>query len=196
MGPPSFPDDGRALPRYRSRRLGLSLALPDGKSWRIDDHSTPALVATHAPTQSKVVVAVLHADALVGRTECEALARASKIVALPVPDRDRTIDDDVTVTSQSFDTRVRVSIAESPDGAGRLAGHVTAFGGFLRKCYVFDFSTAVDRATDEEALASRLALVRTRVLPALAIDELGNGLPRESRSGPESGPVVPRSPAP
>ena len=78
----AFADDLKPLPRYHSKRLALSLPLPDGAAWRIDDHTRPELVATHAPTHSKVVVAVMHTDALVGRTECEKLAHELKLCLL------------------------------------------------------------------------------------------------------------------
>ncbi len=146
----------------------MSVALPDGKGWRIDDHSQPELVATHAPTRSKVVVAVFHADEIVGRTQCEALARARKIV--PTGDL-RTLEEEVTFTQQTFDTRVWVALEAGGGPGGPLTGHVMAFGGFLRKCFVFIFSTQVDAASDEPVLASRLAFARARVLGGLVLDD-------------------------
>ena len=73
----SFTDDGKALPRYHSRRLALSLPLPDGGAWRIDDHSRPELVATHAPTRSRLVVAVFRA----GRARRPRAVRRARPVA-------------------------------------------------------------------------------------------------------------------
>src|SRR4029077_19248507 len=64
----AFADDHSPLPRYHSKRLAVSVPLPDGRSWRIDDHSQPELVATHQATRSRLLVAVFHADELVGRT--------------------------------------------------------------------------------------------------------------------------------
>ena len=160
-------DDATApLPRYRSKRLRLSIPLPDGRAWRIDDHSQPGLVATHATTRSRVIVSVFNAGTLVGRAQCEDLARSRNLV----PSGDlRRLEDETTFTQGTFDTRIQVALEpEAPDGA--LRGHVMAFGGFLRKCYVFVYSTEVGSVSDESTLAARLALARSRVLGGLELD--------------------------
>jgi hypothetical protein len=165
----TFVDDGRPLPRFHSRRLELSLPLPDGHAWRIDDHSQEGLVATHAPTRSRVLVAVFAADELVGRSKCEELARARRLVGDAEASAPRTVEDQVAITQGTYDTRIEVTLrpGSGPDGA--LGGRVMAFGGFLRKCYVFDYSTEVEAATDEAVLSSRLAFVRARVLGGLEL---------------------------
>lgn len=177
--PATFADDARALPRYHSDRLGLSLPLPDGPTWRIDDHSRAELVATHAPTHSRVVVAVFRADELVGRSQCEELARERHLV----PGGDlQTIEDTVAVTQDTFDTRIWVAV-DPGSGPGRpLVGHVMAFGGFLRKCYVFDFSSEVGGAAEESVLSDRLAFARARILGGMQLDPFG-GVPRGLPAG-------------
>jgi hypothetical protein len=172
----AFVDDVRPLPRYRSRRLGLSLPLPDGDAWRIDDHSRPELVATHAATSSRVVVAVIRTDELVGREQCEDLARARKLV---VADGLRSLEDEIGVTQSSFDTHVRVALETATSPQRPLVGHVMAFGGFLRKCYVFDFVTEVDDAAQEPVLSARLAFARARILGGLELDSFG-AVPRDA----------------
>lgn len=167
--PVAFPDDPRPLSRYHSGRLGVSLPLPDGHAWRIDDHSQPELVATHAPTASRVLVAVMRADDLVGRTQCEALARDRKLV----PSQLHELEQEVGVTLQSFDTRTVLAVDPGATPDEPLVGHVMAFGGFLRKCFVFDFSTRVDRVQDEPILSARLAYARARILGGLQLDVLG-----------------------
>jgi len=168
-------DDVRPLPRYHSKRLAVSLPLPDGPRWRIDDHSQPELVATHGATRSRVTVAVFRADELVGRAQCEELARARKL--LP-PGELRTLEDDVTVTQETFDTRIWVALEPGGGPERPLTGHVLAFGGFLRKCYVFAFSTEVASASEERVLSSRLAYARARILGGLRLDPFGV-VPRE-----------------
>jgi hypothetical protein len=164
----SFSNDSGPLPRYHSKRLALWLSLPPG-GWRIDDHSRPELEATQALTHSRVVVAILHTDDIVGRSQCEELAATSKIVAdKPL----QTVDDEVATTQRTFDTRIRVALAPPEHEGGPLVGHVLAFGGYLRKCYVFDFSTEVAGLADEPALSSRLAFARTRILGGLELESL------------------------
>jgi hypothetical protein len=172
--------------RYRSHRFSLSLPLPGGRAWRIDDHSQPALVATHAPTRSRLVVSVFSADQLVGRTQCEDLARSHKLV----PDDGgggRTVEDHVAITQETFDTRIQVTL-EPGNGSDRsLGGRVTAFGGFLRKCFAFVYTTNVDAVTDEAILSSRLAVARTRILGGLELEPF-DVVPRDSPAGPKLAP--------
>jgi hypothetical protein len=183
---PSFPDDDRPLLHYRSPRLAFSLPLPDGRAWRIDDHSQPALVATHAPTRSRLVVSVFAADQVVGRTQCEELARSRKLV----PEDDsagRTVEDVVAITQETFDTRVEVTLEPGSGPDRSLGGRVMAFGGFLRKCFAFVYSTEVDAARDEAVLSSRLAFVRARVLGGLELEPF-DSVPRDSPAGPKLAP--------
>ncbi len=187
----AFGDDPRPLPRYHSRRLGLSVPLPDGPTWRIDDHTRPELIATHAPTQSRVMALVAHADELVGRAQCEAIARARKLVpAGPM----QTLEDAVDVTLENYDTRIVVAVEPGAGPGSPIVGHVMAFGGFLRKCVLFDFSTRVDGASDEAILSSRLAFARARILGGLKLDVLGQ-VAREAPVMSEA-PLVPPPPAP
>jgi hypothetical protein len=163
----SFPDDANPLPRYHSKRLALSLPLPRGAHWHIDDHSRPELEADQPLTHSRVLVAILHTDTLVGRSQCEERAVAAKLV----PDAPfQTVDDEVATTQGSFDTRIRVAVAPPDHEGAPLVGHVFAFGGYLRKCYVFDFSTEVAQLADEPTLSSRLAFARTRILGGLELE--------------------------
>jgi hypothetical protein len=183
----TFPDDDRPLLRYRSHRLALTLPLPDGRAWRIDDHSQPALVATHAPTRSRLVVSVFPADELVGRAQCEELARSRKLVPESDASTERTVEDEVAITQETFDTRVEVTLEPGGGPDRALGGRVMAFGGFLRKCYAFVYSTEVEAATDEAALSSRLALVRARVLGGLELEPF-DAVSRDVPAGPKLAP--------
>jgi hypothetical protein len=183
----SFATDAKPLPVYRSRRLSLSLPLPDGRAWRIDDHSQAALVATHAPTRSRIVVATFAAGELVGRAQCEELARAKSLISSDAPGTTRPVEDTVAITHGAFDTRIEVLVEPGSGPAGALGGRVMAFGGFLRKCFVFVYSTAVDGAADESVLSGRLAFVRARVLGGLELAPF-DAVSRSSSAGPNLAP--------
>jgi hypothetical protein len=184
----TFSEDPSRLPQYRSHRLALTLPLPDGKEWRIDDHSRPELVATHAPTRSRLAVSVFGTEELVGRTQCEEKARARNLVPNDDGRTLRTVEDAVAITQQTFDTRVEVMLAVGGTPASPLGGRVMAFGGFLRKCYVFVYSTEVDSASDEAVLSSRLAFVRARVLGGMELQPF-DAVPREGAAGPNIAPA-------
>lgn len=181
----SFPDDARPLAHYHSARLALSLPLPDGHAWRIDDHSGAELVATHAATRSRVMLATFRADGLVGRSQCEALAHERRLVA-ETPDL-HPLEDVSGLTQVTFDTRTVVAIVPGAGPDQPLVGHVMAFGGFLRKCYVFDFSTEVAGAADEPVLSARLAYARARILGGLVLDPFAV-VDREIPVGPAAAP--------
>jgi hypothetical protein len=183
--PATFAEDGRPLPHYHSKRFALSLPLPEGATWRIDDHTHPELVATQAPTRSKVVVAVFHADELVGREQCEELARTHHLVRLRDP---HTLEDQVAITQETFDTRIWVAIEPGTGPTSPVVGHVMAFGGFLRKCYFFDFSTEVDGAADASVLSQRLAFARARILGGLQLDPF-DAVPRQAPAGANVAPA-------
>jgi hypothetical protein len=181
--PIAFPDDPKPLPRFHSKRFALSLPLPDGKAWRIDDHTRPELVAKHPPTRSTVTVVVFRAEELVGRSQCEALARERKVV--PAGDL-QVLEEQTGITQQTFDTRTVVAIAPGVGPDQPVVGHVMAFGGFLRKCFAFDFATEVDGAADEAVLSARLAYARARILGGMEIETLG-AVQRERVPGAEPG---------
>jgi hypothetical protein len=183
----AFPDDPRPLPRFHSKRFALSLPLPDGKAWRIDDHTRPELVAKHALTRSTVTVVVFRSDELAGRSQCEALARERRVV--PAGDL-QILEDQSGITQQTFDTRTVVAIAPGVGPQRPVVGHVMAFGGFLRKCFAFDFATEVDGAADEAVLSARLAYARARILGGMEIEALGS-VQREHVPGAEPAPPPP-----
>jgi hypothetical protein len=180
----SFPEDPTPLPRYHSKRLALSLPLPKGREWSIDDHSQPELVLRHDPTRSTITVAVLRADELVGRNECEKLAREERL--LPRDDL-RLLEDEVGLTQGNYDTRTRVGLSPGSGPDSPIVGYVLAVGGFLRKCYVFTFATAIDHASEEPVLSARLAFARARILGGLELDAFAS-VPRDRPSGPAGAP--------
>lgn len=163
---PRYPNDDASWGRYHSRRLLLSIPLPDGKAWKIDDHSRPSLFAVHEATGSKVSVITTQEDDLVNRKKCEERARALGFVTSTTL---TTVDDEVTIGPEAYDSRIWVAIDAAKPG-GVLEGHVFLFGAFIRKCLLVHVSTQVASAKDEEVLSERLALARGRIVRGLTID--------------------------
>jgi hypothetical protein len=95
------------------------------------------------------------------------------------------VADEVTTTQGTFDTRVEVALEPPAGPEGKLVGHVMAFGGFLRKCFIFDFATQVDGATSSPVLSSRLAFARARILGGLELDPFAT-VSRDTLSGPDN----------
>ena len=175
---------------FHSKRHMLTVRLPEGRAWRIDDHTTPELRATHEGTQTELIVAVEGAGELVGRAHCEALSR--KKGRVPTGDL-RTLEDHVTVGPEAFDTRVWVAVEIGNKGV--LVGHVFAFGGNLRTCLFFHAKTTVPSAGSEIVLSERLAIAKTGLFGRLALDPPRTSVEVEVPRAPAA-PVAPKRPAP
>jgi hypothetical protein len=187
-GPPAIPATGLPPPvpktslddaewgTFHSARHGLSLALPDGHGWKIDDHSKAALVASHVGTGSRVSVQLARDDAdLMNHAKCEEKARTygfvpAKPLALEV------IDEQEGIGKGGFDTHMIVGFERAQ---GALVGHVLSYGSFVKKCLWFHFETRVAEGHEAE-LSDRLVLAQIKVLGALSLDAFGE-VPREPK---------------
>ena len=94
----------------------------------------------------------------------------------------------MAMTQGMFDTRIEVALQPGNGPEGAVAGHVLAFGGFLRKCYVFVYSTEVDGAAEEPVLSSRLAYARARVFGGLELEPF-DAVARDPSVGPKLAPA-------
>lgn len=157
--------------KFHSKRFQLTVPLPDGHAWKIDDHRSPELVATHEPTRSRLTLVLTQEEDLMNRQRCEERARARGWV----PARSlTTVDDQVHVGPDAYDSRVWIAIDASPPSSGGTGdaalGHVYLFGAFLRRCLLVHLSTGVPSSKDEAVLASRLAVAEARIVKAITPD--------------------------
>lgn len=149
--------------KFHSERFQLTLPLPDGKHWKIDDHTQPHLVAKHAGTSSVVTVYTSFERELVNHQACEDRARDAGLI----PKELRTVESTVTVGPDAFDSRIWVAIE------GRTTGHIFLFGAYIRKCLFLHLVTAVPTEQDErenQRLSARLASARVSMVGDLKID--------------------------
>ncbi len=112
--------DGQAG-EFVSARFGLKLALPDGKSWRIDDHGGNWLIATHAGAASELVVRTWREEAVMNRGRCEERARLWR----KIPERESAdiVEKRSVNVPPDFDTVVEVGvIATTLQGKKARAG--------------------------------------------------------------------------
>jgi len=161
-----FPQEDATWPRFHSARFRLSVPLPDGKAWRIDDHAQPELHAVHDATRSRLVVFAWTESELMNRARCEEKARNKGLISEGL----LTVEDAVTVGPEAYDTRVWVAVRAGKDANLPVKGHVFAFGAFVRRCLFVHFESEVPTAKDEEVLSSRLALAKVRLLGAITLD--------------------------
>jgi len=164
----TFDDDDKGWGKFHSKRFALTIPLPEGRAWRIDDRSTPSLTAKHDATRSVLVLRTFVEPALMNRQRCEERARELGLVPSKTM---RTVEDLVTVGPEAFDTRVWAALEPGATEDAPIAGHLFAFGAFVHKCLFFHFTSDVASARDESVLSARLALVRVRILAGLVLDD-------------------------
>ncbi len=166
--PASF--DGTRWGTFHSKRFELSLGLPDGSSWKIDDHHSPWMHAGHEPTHSTLSLRSWSEDQNVTRKACYARAREWE-PGLPDLDASPLIDDSMRKLMGDKDARVAVGVT-SPGGPGAMTGgFVVAIVGSVHRCLVVAFQTQAGGPSANDEVAGRLALVEGRLLPSLKLDQ-------------------------
>lgn len=164
--PPGF--DAATWGTFHSKRFNVSVQLPDGKSWKIDDHKTADMVATHAATSSQLTIRAEYEAGLMNRARCEERAVALGVEPADAATRFTTVEDEAWVGPESYDSRVWVAVeAGRPDGG--VVGHVFLFGSSVKRCLLLHFTTQVP-AKEEELLATRLAIAEERIVKAIKLD--------------------------
>jgi hypothetical protein len=162
-----FPDDSRALLRFHSQRFKLSIPLPDGRAWKIDDHHDRALLARHAPTRSTLTVLTFTEPELMSRQKCMDRAMEMGLLALHDP---LTIEDKTTIGPEAFDTRIWIALEARASPTAALTGHALLIGGYIRKCLFVHYATEVASEKEEPLLTSRLAVARLRILGGIQLE--------------------------
>ena len=158
--------DEAAFGKFHSKRFFVSIPLPEGKGWKIDDRSRPALFAMHEATSTRLHVQATNEDELVNRKKCEERARnLGWVPNAPLT----TVEEHVITGPEAYDSKVWVALDAGKPGSG-LSGHVFLFGAFLRRCLLVHLETKVASASDEEVLSTRLAIAESRIVRGMTID--------------------------
>jgi hypothetical protein len=163
---PTFMTDTKPL-RFHSARFELTVPLPDGHAWKIDDHHGPLLVATHPATSATLTLGISEEPELTNRQKCEAAARTRGLVH----DADfQTVDDEVIVGPGPYDSHIVVDAVPSTVPHHVLAGHVFLFGGYMKKCLFVHYETLVRDGEDATTLSDRLAVARLQILGGIRVE--------------------------
>lgn len=176
---------GRASGAFHSQRFRLRISLPDGKSWRIDDHRAERLVAKHPATGTVVELLLFREDEIMSRQKCMSAAERRGLIerheSLDSRPADLVLAREVLAFPQVYDTtlwlvvdpvRARASDASAANDADKrssLQGSVLAAGAFLRQCLFFRATTVMGKAHEAE-LGARLALLRTKIFGSIVLD--------------------------
>jgi hypothetical protein len=136
-------------------RFDLSLSLPDGAAWQIDDTRERWLTATHPPTGSSLLVRKWPDELRSSHITCERQARRWR--DLPELDEGALLERRPVPVPPGFDTVMSVGVVDrGPDAP--VGGVVLAFGGWARECFGFVFITSARGVGVEEEIAERLAV--------------------------------------
>jgi hypothetical protein len=162
--------EGTRWGTYHSRRFELSLGLPDGSSWKIDDHHSPWMRAGHEATRSTLLLRSWSEDQNVTRKACYARAREWE-PALPDIDVLTLIDDGMRKVMGDKDARVAVGVVPPGAPEATTGGFVVAIVGSVRRCLVVAFQTQAGGPAAGDEVAGRLALVADRLVPSLKLDQ-------------------------
>jgi len=170
--------------RFRSHRFSLSLPLPDGGAWRIDDHSSRWLDAWHPGTKTRVRARTWIEPRPVNHAYCAAEARRLA-PDLPALDDAGKVDEyeSVEMFAPDFSSRVLVGVGGADPHTEVLQGYVWVVGVAARRCAVLAFTTQAQGAKVSAVLAERLALGTRVAEETLFVSRL-----------PEEGPLEPPVP--
>jgi hypothetical protein len=157
---------------FHSARFELSLDLPEGKAWRIDDHNTPWLLATHERTRSTLQVRSWNEDRPATKHRCYERARQWK-QGLPDIDTSHAVSDELRHLDGGVEARM-VSGIDVPEGSPHIAGYAVAVGTLVRKCIVIIYQTEASRPSGPQALAERLAVMSETVMAKVKFDSTLN----------------------
>lgn len=178
IAPPPPPSTAGAWGTYRSERFELTLPLPDGHGWRIDDHGGPWLAATHAATELTLLVRSWTEDGHATRQRCEDCARLWR--TLPDPARAEAVQARSIDAPRDFDTFVTVGVVPGkPDEPA--SGFAVAFGGHGHRCIAWAYTTTARGAGAGAVLGDRLGAMVEQSLGGVVVESrLTPHIPREA----------------
>lgn len=151
---------------FHSKALRLTIPLPEGRGWVVDETSPSELVVKHEVSRSVLRIVAFHESDLVSRQRCEERAKARGLVPIA---NVRTVEDEAVASPEGWDGRLWVA-AEAVGPNGALRGHVFLFSGLVRDCLVAHLVTEVPTKDDEPVLSSRLAAARGKLFARLKAD--------------------------
>jgi hypothetical protein len=143
--------------QFPSKRFDLTVPLPDGTAWKIDDHRTHWLVAEHPGSSSVLRVRLWHEQEVMTRDRCEQRAR-EWTRDLPVLADARIVDRHAApeVPAPGYDTEIVTGIAANKND--RVDGFVTAFGASMKRCVALVFTTSASGPTASGRVGDRLGV--------------------------------------
>jgi hypothetical protein len=152
--------------RVSSTRFGVSIPLPDPDGWKLVRERSSFLLLDHPASSSQLVVRLWRESETMNRDRCEEQARALR--DLPPHDPAGGLSRRRVDVPPEFDTLVEVGLSRAHP-AEPLTGYVMAFGGWVRRCFAFVYTTQSSAPDAERAVGDRLAVMEARALEGLEL---------------------------
>jgi len=168
--PPPGLGDGQ-WGEFVSKRFGARVPLPDGRGWRIDDHSGNWLSAMHGASGSMLLVRVWREDDIMNRQRCEERARLWR--KLPERGVAEIMETRPLKVPPEFDTVVDIGIVPAPPHAksdAAIDAFAMAFGARVRRCFAYIFTTNARGGTALAAVGERLGTMVQGSLEKLVLE--------------------------
>jgi len=154
---------------FVSKRFGVRVPLPDGKAWRIDDHTEHWLMATHGPSGAVLLLRAWREDSVVNRQRCEDKARLWR--KLPERGPAEIVERRAVNVPKDFDTVVEIGVVATRGPASdRIDAFAMAFGGWAHRCFAYVFTTSARGQGAEEVVGERLGTMVQGSLEKLSFE--------------------------
>ena len=140
--------------RFHSKRHDAWLQLPNGPTWRIDDHKSSWLVAKHPTTNTALRFKLYRDEHAVNRDKCEAMARREDPT---LPREDETAIDRADALLPGWDSHAFSVVSTGKKGGGPVVGQYLAWGAAIRRCFVLHVSTSSESPAGAAQVGARLA---------------------------------------
>ncbi len=140
--------------RFHSKRHDAWLQLPDGATWKIDDHRSSWLVARHPATSTTLRFKLYREEHAVNRDRCLALARRDDP---SLPEEGEAAIDRADALVPGWDSHGFAIVGGARGADAALTGQYLAWGASVRRCFVLHVSTTARGATAAAAVGARLA---------------------------------------
>jgi hypothetical protein len=145
--------------RFESHRHGLSVPLPEGVTWKIDDRSSPWLDALHVSTQTRVRARSWNEAKPMSPRLCEERARQFD-PGLPVIADSAVLEDQSghLLFAPDFSSRFTVGLGQVSQNSDELEGYVLGFGAAGKKCVAMVVIAKTTGPKASVSIAEHLAL--------------------------------------
>lgn len=142
----------------------MSLELPSGNEWTLDDRGPAWWIATHGPTSSELAVRTWRAARTVSTTDCLAEARLRGPRHFQEPAE--SLDSRALAAPEGFTGEVVLGVT---DAGGHLEGRLQAVGRAAGRCFALGFVTVAEGPRAPALVGGRLAAIAEVVAPSVRI---------------------------